>query len=54
MMYAPSRHYYCASALLLGSVLTGKPLGTEDGTIFDWAAVLHRAKKCLESLDLVA
>src|SRR5918996_1927148 len=33
MMYAPLRHYYCASALLFRSVLTGKPLGTEDGTI---------------------
>jgi hypothetical protein len=31
MMYVPLWYCYCASALPLRSVLTGKPLGTEDG-----------------------
>jgi hypothetical protein len=57
MMYARLGHCYSASALLSRSVLAGKPLATEDGTIssmYDRAAVLQRVKKCLESLDLVA
>jgi hypothetical protein len=41
----------------LRRVLTGKARGIEDETIssiYDRAAILQRAKKCLESLDLVA